>query len=325
MRIDNDLRRCVVFLGFKDDSPGMGGIWCVGTGFLFFYKNAAYLATVKHVAKELNESPFVVRVNRPNGVAINIETDQVKWYYHNDDNVDIAITECTLITNMFDAIYLEESVISGIEENNIGIGDNCYTIGLFRLMFGKMRNLPIVHTGNIAMVPGDEKIPVEDWDNPPKSKPKYIEGYLIESQSLNGLSGAPVFARPTIDCPIGRKDNEGILGSLLAIKNIFLIGIWQGAWNAPPDKILAAEIERGKMVRVSLGMGVVVPITKLIELLEMPELQKRRDQINAEHDAKVHAAELDSVRVPSQMDNPQHKEDFNSLVTAATKKKKQDD
>lgn len=326
MRISDDIRKCVVFLGYADNTPGGGGIYCVGTGFLLHYKDVAYLVTVKHVALALGSKPFVFRVNRHDGSSGNLHGDQVKWYYHPDENVDIAVIPCSIgLESGFDALYISDTLISPAGEKNIGIGDMCYTIGLFRLLAGEGRNLPVVHTGNIALLPGDEKIPVRDWDEPEGNKSRYIEGYLIESQSLDGLSGSPVLARPTIDLAFGRDESGEAVNSKLARSDIFLIGIWQGAWTAPPDEVMSAEMAQGKSVRVSLGMGVVVPITKLLELLETSELQKQRMAIYAERKAKIHAADMDSVKIPSNMDNPQHKEDFTSLVGAAVKKKPQVD
>jgi hypothetical protein len=313
MRIDNDLRRCVVFLGYEDDTPNKGGIQCVGTGFLFHYKGMGYLVTVKHVAKQLDDNPFIVRINRSNMMVENLHADYIKWAYHPDNSVDVAVVESHFGVGEYASLYLRKNIVSEIGKDNIGIGDMCYTIGLFRLMYGQGRNLPIVHSGNIAMFPGDERVPVKDRLT---GETEFVEAYLVEAQTLDGLSGAPVFARPTLEFPVGRDDRKGILGSILPLKNVYLIGIWQGAWNAPPDKILSAEIETGKIVRVPVGMGVVVPITKLIELLELPELKKRRETIIK---ANIHAADLDAV-IPD-TENPQHKEEFNSLITAAVKKK----
>jgi len=320
MRIDDDLRKCVVFLGYETNDPDKGNICCIGTGFLFYYNGVAYLTTVKHVANKLGDSPFIVRVNSINGEAKNLYVDNANWFHHPDNNVDISIIEYSLEVRYFDALYLIPEIITTIEERDIYVGDFCYTIGLFRLMYGKMRNLPIVHTGNIAMVPGDEKVPVK---NDITGETEYVEAYLIESHSLAGLSGSPVFVRPCSESPLYRNDERGILGSIIPQKNLYLMGIWMGSWNAPPDQILSAEIERGQIVRVSIGMGVVVPISKLIELLEADEVQKSAKLYK--NKKQVHAAQLDSVILPSTIINPQHKEDFNTLVTAAAKKKSQDD
>ena len=76
-------------------------------------------------------------------------------------------------------------------------------------MTGRDRNFPIVRTGHIAMMP-DEKIPkvkIGDWEG-------NADAYLIESRSIGGWSGSPVFVRGTYYVPfsaIGRRReyNEG--------------------------------------------------------------------------------------------------------------------
>jgi hypothetical protein len=64
---------------------------------------------------------------------------------------------------------------------------------------------------------------------------------------------------------------------LLPRADIMLLGIWQGSWDAPPDEVLM--IEHGNSLRVPLGMGIVIPTEKLIEILEFPAEQSRREAI----------------------------------------------
>jgi hypothetical protein len=115
------------------------------------------------------------------------------------------------------------------------------------------------------MLPGDERTPVVDWTDPDQKRRIFVEGYLVESQSLSGLSGSPVFVRPEVsldfsDTLIPEEGNRlpdvnpVITGGL---NDVRLLGIWQGAWDAKPDEILSART--GDEVRVPVGMGVVVP------------------------------------------------------------------
>ncbi len=328
MRISEDLRKIVVFLGFEDTKEN---IKCIGTGFLVFYKETGYLVTARHVAMALDDVPFMIRVNCKNGSSTNIFEDHIKWFCHPDDDVDIAIIPYDKLYNksLYDVLYMPlpewSKPISG---EFIDIGDICYTIGLFRLLKGEKRNLPVVHSGNISLLPRDEKIPVSDWHE--QQKTKYIEAYLVESQSLDGLSGAPVFARPTINYMLSPEtDNDSLqkrrpsLGrpvyTSVGSENLYFLGIWHGSWNAPPDEITQVTMGISGAVRVSLGMGIVVPAKKLIELLEVPEVLKNRNNILA-RESSAYAASQDKVVI----DNSQHKEDFISLVSEAAKKKKQD-
>ena len=58
MQVSDDLRRCVVFLGFPDAGLEKGGIHCIGTAFLVLYENVGYLATVRHVASMFGSYRF---------------------------------------------------------------------------------------------------------------------------------------------------------------------------------------------------------------------------------------------------------------------------
>jgi hypothetical protein len=236
-------------------------------------------------------------MNRQDGTSdnIHVDYDNIRWYWNQTDpNVDLAITQFdfNLRQHGYDCLLIPDTMIADKDRlmaESIGIGDICYTIGLFRLLAGKKRNLPVVHTGNIALLPGDELIPVQDWEKPHSRKRRHIEGYLVESQSIQGLSGSPVFVRAVIDLDISAL-TPGITARL-ARSDLYLLGVWQGAWDAPADEVIAAD--RGHDLRVPVGMGIVVPAAKLFEILETPELQELRAEGQSRRDAQV-AAKLDA-------------------------------
>jgi hypothetical protein len=279
MRIRDDFRKAVVFFGTADDAPGKGGIDCCGTGVLVHYDRFCYLVTAAHLARDLGEVPFLVRLNRDDGSAINLHGDGIVWYYHPEETVDIAIIPFN-VTAISHQRYLPEKFLlipDRMEEERIGIGDLTYTVGLFRLMSGANRNLPIVHCGNIALMPGDEKIPVRDWRDPSQTKTLHVNGYLVETHSLRGLSGSPVFVRGSVGLsgiPIPYAGST-TLTAQLPVAHLFLLGIWQSSWDAPPDQVMAAEVGRG--VRVPVGLGVVVPAVRIREVLDLEEVRQHRD------------------------------------------------
>jgi hypothetical protein len=67
------------------------------------------------------------------------------------------------------------------------------------------------------------------------------------------------------------------LGDAVVMWKLHLIGMWQGAWDAPPDHVLG--LESGTEVRVPVGMGVVIPMDDVHYALEGDELKATRDQI----------------------------------------------
>ena len=243
MRIDDDVRKTVVFFGVPDDSPGKGGISCFGTAFLLEYDGVGYLVTARHLTDELEDSPFVVRVNTSNGTSQNLYVDPCEtgqlWHYHEDETVDIAVMENPAIgsRHAHDQLYLTDKLIVGldtIQSHHVGIGDLIYVVGLFRFLHGTRRNLPIVHSGNIALLLEDEKIPVRDWRERSDIKTFEIDAYIVEAHGIQGLSGSPVFVRPSMgirDMPL----DDGPMRARVAQLDLALLGVWQGSWDAPPD------------------------------------------------------------------------------------------
>ena len=282
MRVSEDLRRCVVFLGIEEGTRAT----FIGTGFLLVYKHIRYLVTVKHVALALDDTPFIIRMNgvdekEPHNIRVDPVTDRVKWYSHDDQDVDLAVLpfHFNLKQVGIDFLSVPEELVADaarIASEQIGTGDDCYTVGLFRLLAGRKRNLPVVHTGNIALLPKDERIPVKNWEtaNPKAAKTRHVEGYLVQSQSLQGLSGSPVFVRPSVDVDF-TAIVDGVLAKLPR-PHLYLLGVWQGAWDAPAYEVLAAD--RGRDLRVPVGMGVVVPAYKLVEVFESKDLREDREE-----------------------------------------------
>jgi hypothetical protein len=291
MRIDDDLRKCVVFFGLPDDSPEGGGIRCGGTGFLLRYEEFGYIVTARHVAETLGADPFIVRINMKDGTAQNLDADQVRWYFHPDPDVDVAVIPFTLGGGNFDAVYIPIEMLAPDSEiqndastirflGSFGPGDLTYTIGLFALLSGKKRNLAVVHSGSIAAIPRDEKIPVTDWRD--KRNTIYVEGYLLETHARPGLSGSPVFVRRTLNFSslpgnliMDPRFSGGKDFLVSAPQTMFhLLGLWQSSWDAPPDDVVA--ITTGRSVRVPVGMGIAAPAYKIKETLETAELMEMR-------------------------------------------------
>ena len=145
------------------------------------------------------------------------------------------------------------------------------------------------------MLPQNERVPVIDWTDPDGQRTISVEGYLVELQSLRGLSGAPVFVRPEMnirfgdafgrDKPILRDGDPNpaqFLPSIAATRDaVRLLGLWQGAWEARPDQVLGLEKKKtaDEDIRVPVGMGIVVPYQKILEVLDMPELKDQRSKL----------------------------------------------
>jgi len=302
MRVDDSVTSSVVFLGIEDDTPSKGGIDCIGTGFLLGYEDVGYLITARHVAKDLHNLPFRIRINKVDGTSGNLDADEIEWTYHPDSNVDLAAIVFHMHgpTHGYECVYIPEELLFDhvlASREGIGIGDICYAVGLFRVLAGRERNLPVVHTGNLALIPGDERIPVRDWDDPLQQRVRQVEGYLVAMSTLSGLSGSPVFVRPVVDTKA--KDIHGTQTIVrMPRHDIYLLGVWQSSWEAPPSEVLA--LEHGHPVRVPVGMGVVVPLARIKEVLEMPNLKAEREAARA---AGEYPASTASRLRPGRCDN----------------------
>lgn len=299
MRISDDLRRCVVFLGHESGDDG-SDFKAAGTAFFVAYKGHRYLVTAQHVAAGLGDDPFLMRLNREDGGADNVHCDpiehEMRWYSNTaDPSVDLSVLPVHIAfkANGYDGQLLREEYFDpeALKRWGIGIGDVCYTVGLFRLMQGGKRNLPVVHTGYIALMPGDERIPVRDWLGPKgTTNRRHVEGYLVQTQNLQGLSGSPVFVRPTFDLEEFPLSEDETTTARIHHHGVHLLGVWTGSWDAPADEIMAVEV--GDAVRVPVGFGTVAPAAKLIEILELPAIVAIRAEF-AEKRAAANAAKAD--------------------------------
>jgi hypothetical protein len=334
VRINDDLRKAVVFFGHRDDSPGKGGIRCIGTGFLVAYEEFGYLVTAKHLAQGLGSDPFLLRINKKDGTSENLMPDGAEWAEHPDPSVDVAAIPFNIpASSLYEATYLPHTMMLTEERSDdIGIGDTTYTIGLFHFMSGERRNLPIVHQGAISLMPGDETIPMRGRDGVLR-----VRGYLIETQGMPGLSGSPVFVRPTV--AVSRLSNfipdprYPMMAAMMAYAprgDVRLLGLWQGSWDAPPDQVMA--IQSGQSVRVPVGMGIVVPAQRIEETLQIPGLQEMRERIRKKRQEES-AAPLDSIPIASPVASsskeggpvsddaePNRRERFTAPLNAAVRK-----
>lgn len=287
VRVSEDARKCTVFLGYEEVTQTRPAPFSpVGTGFLVHTgdggRHGIYLVTAAHVAKKISTDPFDIRHNERNGGGRTDHIDAPVWHYHSMASVDIAImhydppywADCTMFP-VWDFVDDER-----LKYYDVGPGDAAYIAGLFHFHSGKSRNLVVVHNGNIALMPTDEKIPTEDGDE--------VEGYLVESQALQGASGSPVYLRPTLEFQADARFKKDAGASLAyAEGRDYLLGVWIAAWPAKLGNAIAAAHGRPTNIWAPVGMGIVIPAKRVCELLLHPDrMQERRDLVSAETRAK---------------------------------------
>lgn len=152
-----------------------------------------------------------------------------------------------------------------IRDFDIGVGDEVNVIGLFTEFVGFTKHCPIVRTGNIAMMPSD-KLPVDGGE---------MDVYLAEGRSIGGLSGSPVFVRHTVRIG-GMADAKGEPQYVAGVGRSHLLGLMRGHWDLP------IGVHSQQAEAVNMGISIVVPAHKILEVLYHPELVALREKIDRE-------------------------------------------
>jgi hypothetical protein len=348
MRVPNGVLKTAVFLGVQTkDGPrckATGYIVSVGHGHGHVVKEQRgsttltsryprmHLLTAAHVAEELEGFDFYIQANKKDGTVAVIEADcNTRWWYHptERDKVDAAL----MLLSVEDIMQLDISPIPVtmfvdddlIAEKNLGIGDAVFVAGLFTKAHGKEKSTPIIRSGNVAMMP-DEPITFKDRFD----KDRLIYANLIESHSVGGLSGSPVFIRETIWIDAGlrfAKDFKlNVVNSptpeipgmehlqLAGVGRFFFFGSTVGHWEV---NVASKPTEREA---INMGISPVVPAQKILEVISQPDLLEELEKINMEklkqEEQETGKAVLDSTR-----EKPFTKADFETALKKASRKK----
>lgn len=273
MRVPDEVRKCVVFVGLMVRGPGgRQSFRVLGTAFIVSVPSESiqgaqylYLITAKHVAVNLKNISLCVKVNKKDGNSDFLCEDKVNWWYHpTDELVDVAVIpwsppETVEFRAVPVNILLKDEVI---QNRNIGVGDEVFITGLFTPLSRSAKNMPIVRMGSIAMIP-DEPVPINMNDMEVN-----VEAYLIEARSLSGLSGSPAFVRRS---------------ARLSVRDEFyLLGLTMGHWVIPSkQKRDELQMDNDIYSKLNTGIAIVVPAAKILEVINRPELvemRKKRDE-----------------------------------------------
>jgi hypothetical protein len=311
MQISDLIRNCSVFVGETKGDHFYAG----GTGFVVSLTvdelDFRYVVTAGHVVwpgrrgkagpvPPVPKGTVSLRVNTKSGQARIIDTDRTDWLFHDDEfvdlcalrlsetdhnpNDDLAITtlDISTISLITKNDNFEEWGIYRVFDRELYLGDEVFITGAFISHIGTKKNIPIIRIGNIAAMPEE---PVH-FLSPRK------RAYLIETRSLGGISGSPVFLHLYPDRPRGDPTTMGYahaapgMGLHDGAHVIFpyvLIGIVLGAIGndhyiddfAEEISEHTAESEADHR-ELNSGISVVSPVKEIIEFLHMPTLIEER-------------------------------------------------
>ena len=274
-RISDQILRSIVYL-YPSEAEAWAGERAGGSGFVAWIEGEDeaghyYVVTASHVVRE-GGSP-VARFNTPDDRTHVLPFPADAWFHHPDgDDVAIAVLPAEEfyrlgLTGVPPMLFVDPELM---ERENLGPGDECFFVGRFMAHDGGVeRNFPSVRFGNLATpltrIPHDR-----GFDQ---------ESFLVESRSLSGYSGSPVFIYSAAVVSLNATEMQTI-----ATSQIFLLGLdWSHLNDYEPvlggDK--KTPVEPKEFVKRNAGMMGVVPAWKICELLcdeEMMELRRETEK-----------------------------------------------
>jgi hypothetical protein len=228
-----------------------------------------YLVTNEHVA---SKGIKAARLNLKDGTSQCGLISDDAWLFHPDGD-DLAVASVHINLEVFDQLYVPSSMFltkEFIAEHDIGLGDEIFMVGRFKYHEGRKRNNPSARFGNIAQMP-DEGLSVKRTANYTALQ----EAFLVEMRSIGGYSGSPVFIYlPPLTHRMTKEARP--LSSAFYTK---LLGVDFGHLpTQEPIKDDKGNKVNGWHVEGNSAMSGVIPTWKLQELLNLPELEKKRKE-----------------------------------------------
>lgn len=267
MLVPDDIRKCVVFVGYKRAN---GDMQLAGSAF-FIGKDVGedrtvkdvFLITAKHVVdgiRKLGLNEVYIRVNTSSGQSSWAKCQSDDWLFHpSDPSVDVAALRAGLSKEL-DHLVLPLSMCATpqiLKSNAVGLGDEVFIVGLFRHHHGTQRNIPIVRVGNLATL-AEEKVSTKDFG--------LVDAYLVEARSIGGLSGSPVFLNLGVVRYIDGKVMHAQSGPIL-----YLLGLVHGHYDVSSAAIDSSESDVNEGLsteRVNTGIAIVLPMLKVQEVID---------------------------------------------------------
>jgi len=313
MRVPDEIRKTVVFVGLPEiPDPEYRGTAFIVTVPGTQDNHFAFMVTARHVAEKLEGQEFYIRANKKSGGTVELRgMADNQWWYHPTERefVDCAVT-------MFAPASLRELDIEHVpmrvfadadmlKKYNVGIGDEVFITGLFTKITETSQNIPIVRTGNVAMMLG-ERIPFHNG---------MYDAHLIESRSIGGLSGSPVFVRPTVSIQVGKDGDKPIF--LHGVGQAMFFGSVIGHWEVPTG-FTSSQAEA-----VNMGIAPVVPAIKIREVILQPAILDIMKKVNEKMRAENRKGATLDLAPSKKAEQPTvfTREDFEAALKKASRKK----
>jgi hypothetical protein len=276
--VPDDAIKNVVFIGTMVD-----GIFIPrGTGFIVVIEEHGHqflnLVTAEHVISRIVDNKWQIwcRANLMDGDAKEFVLPSDGWTFHPDHSTDVAV--CPFNPNAYNIDYVSYAVngqfsISAtadvLRAEKIGLGEEIFIVGLFRNHHGTNRNVPIIRVGNISMMKGEPVF---------TKYVGYTDAYLVEARSIGGLSGSPVF----VSMPPFRVV-DGVVTTTEGLQ-YYLLGLMHGHFDIPNlNEDTAIDGDAANGASINTGIGIVIPVEKIIETLNHENLREKRLDVATEY------------------------------------------
>jgi hypothetical protein len=328
LRVDERVRMTVVFIGAENER-GFSPYGTAVVGLVAFEDLAnSVLVTAQHVLEDIPGDYVSVRINRRDGGADIRKIKKSGAVTFTERAIDLAVLPETIDPTIYDVWAVPLSSSAWNEQltkyGEPGPGDEVCVVGLYTTHFGHIRNMPVARIGHIAALP-EEKVMTDRG---------YVHGYLIECQSIAGLSGSPVFwahARfGVVEGVVRRQITYIPLGILIGYH---VVESSQDELIVPQfqqlPEVRLPEVFKPKSEERRTGFAVVLPINHIFRMFEASEMQKiikeGADYVRKASGYRRASAGPLEIDPPASDANPKHREDFTSLVSAAARKREQED
>ena len=232
-RLNQTFERMVVFLYATDPDTGKR-VGPHGTAVIVglpaegehWYLAHIYAVSCQHVAPR---GSSIVRVNTKNGGSrcLDVHPDAWQWIKGHDDLAAADITDLLDHEND-DYSVLPSSFLMWKEfivENEVGIGEDGFMLGLFADLPGKKRNLVAARFGNVSLLADDDTLIKENNNRP---------SHIFDMRSRPGFSGSPVFVYRT---PAGDLRAASERGRWEAMQRTMQLNDIRQPWRASSHEI----------------------------------------------------------------------------------------
>lgn len=240
------------------------------------------MVTARHCLEQPGDAPgpiesVAIQLNTLEGPAAEIEVPLLENGWKTAPPADVAVLPFAPRRDVFDYLYYpirSAATEQFLEDNFVGPGEDVLVTGLLIYHPGETRIMPIVRVGNISAFP-DEPVALETGED---------RVTLVEVRSLGGLSGSPAFAHLSEL----RRDRDGNLVQIAsewsAAGPNYLLGLVHGFYPAAandPDRVGPPDDSP-----LNTGISVVVPVDRIVDIIDSPELRELREHMKRALKAK---------------------------------------